>query len=78
MANSIAYYPLLNALDPYVTLRFAPASLNLVFGTARGNVQARLKRTAGCPDVMSFVERGDCGWERDAYYGAGGSITLFS
>jgi cytochrome P450 len=59
IANSIAYYPLLNALVPYVTPKSALAGLNLVFDTARENVRARLKRKMGRPDVMSFVETGE-------------------
>ena len=34
----------------------ALACLNLMFDTAQENVQARLKRTTGGPDVMGFVE----------------------
>lgn len=59
IGSSIGYYPLLNALVPYVTPKSALAGLNLVFGMARENVQARLKMQTERPDVMSFMEKGD-------------------
>jgi len=55
----IAYYPLLNALVPFMTPKSALAGLNEVFNTARRNVQARLRRETERPDMMTFMEKGD-------------------
>jgi hypothetical protein len=55
IGTAIRFYPIFDALIPYITPKSAMTGLSMVLSTASENVRVRLKSTTQRPDIMSYI-----------------------